>query len=328
MKDLVEWHAFGNQIDRAISLEHVPDVQLLKYIDNEIALVCRAIDDRIDLRDIIAQAVMLHGRGPVSLEWSQPDFAVVADVDPDQMMQVLHNVIRNASEAAIEAHPESGARVVVMLERDGRDVAIHIDDNGPGITEQHREAIFDPYFTTRRPGEAMGLGLASVFSLLGASASAIGSSDALTVVAGARRVVEPSIIWSHDLETFKQGKFAKKSKKDVADDEAEAFNHWNEDDPAEIPTDCAKCHSTNGYLDYLGEDGSAAGSVEEAVPVDVDAGVEVIFTIDWTGERTQLAAAKERARLRKVSAGRMVSGADSRRSVSRAGSESVIRPPP
>lgn len=49
-----------------------------------------------------------------------------------------------------------------------------------------------------------------------------------------------------------------------ADITSEAFTHWNEDDPAEIPTTCAKCHSTSGYRDYVGADGSAAGSVEMA----------------------------------------------------------------
>ena len=39
---------------------------------------------------------------------------------------------------------------------------------------------------------------------------------------------------------------------------AEAFNHWNEDDPAQIPESCAKCHSTSGYVDFLGADGSEA----------------------------------------------------------------------
>ena len=46
------------------------------------------------------------------------------------------------------------------------------------------------------------------------------------------------------------------------DTEGEAFNHWNEDDPAEVPTDCAKCHSTPGYMDHLGADGSTAGVVD------------------------------------------------------------------
>ena len=51
------------------------------------------------------------------------------------------------------------------------------------------------------------------------------------------------------------------------DTEAEAFNHWNEDDPVEVPTDCAKCHSTPGYMDHLGADGSTAGVVDAPAPV-------------------------------------------------------------
>ena len=51
-----------------------------------------------------------------------------------------------------------------------------------------------------------------------------------------------------------------------ADAEAEAFVHWNEDDPAEVPTSCAKCHSTTGYMDFLGADGTAAGTVDAAQP--------------------------------------------------------------
>jgi len=47
-----------------------------------------------------------------------------------------------------------------------------------------------------------------------------------------------------------------------ADAEAEAFIHWDEDDPAVVGTSCAKCHSEGGYLDFLGVDGSAAGVVD------------------------------------------------------------------
>lgn len=52
-----------------------------------------------------------------------------------------------------------------------------------------------------------------------------------------------------------------------ADAQAEAFVHWNEDDPAEVPVDCAKCHSTPGYIDFVGADGSEAGVVDEPAPV-------------------------------------------------------------
>jgi hypothetical protein len=52
-----------------------------------------------------------------------------------------------------------------------------------------------------------------------------------------------------------------------ADAAAEAFVHWDEDDPAEVPVACAKCHSTTGHLDFLGLDGSAAGTVDAAAPL-------------------------------------------------------------
>ncbi len=52
-----------------------------------------------------------------------------------------------------------------------------------------------------------------------------------------------------------------------ADASAEAFVHWDEDDPAEVSANCAKCHSTPGFLDFLGADGSAFGSVEAAAPI-------------------------------------------------------------
>jgi mono/diheme cytochrome c family protein len=52
-----------------------------------------------------------------------------------------------------------------------------------------------------------------------------------------------------------------------ADAEAEAFVHWDEDDPAEVPTGCAKCHSTPGYLDFLGLDGTEAGTVDNAAEI-------------------------------------------------------------
>ncbi|MFC1591960.1 cohesin domain-containing protein [Thermodesulfobacteriota bacterium] len=47
-----------------------------------------------------------------------------------------------------------------------------------------------------------------------------------------------------------------------ADSESEAFRHWDGD--GSISASCAKCHSTPGYVDYLGADGSAVGSVDSA----------------------------------------------------------------
>ena len=52
-----------------------------------------------------------------------------------------------------------------------------------------------------------------------------------------------------------------------ADATAEAFRHWDEDDPKEVPISCARCHTPTGYMDYLGADGSAAGVLDAAQPL-------------------------------------------------------------
>jgi hypothetical protein len=52
-----------------------------------------------------------------------------------------------------------------------------------------------------------------------------------------------------------------------ADASAEAFVHWNEEDPAEVPPQCAKCHSTSGFIDFLGADESVAGVVDHPAEI-------------------------------------------------------------
>lgn len=59
-----------------------------------------------------------------------------------------------------------------------------------------------------------------------------------------------------------------------ADVAGEPFRHWDAEDPAEVPTSCAKCHSSAGYQDFLGVDGSEAGKVDAAVPAADAQGVQ------------------------------------------------------
>ncbi|MHC4931941.1 MAG: cytochrome c3 family protein, partial [Planctomycetota bacterium] len=66
-----------------------------------------------------------------------------------------------------------------------------------------------------------------------------------------------------------------------ADQDAEAFTHWDED--GEIPQSCAKCHSTPGYLDFLGEDGSAAGVVDAPAPIGTQVHCEACHNASASG---------------------------------------------
>jgi hypothetical protein len=53
-----------------------------------------------------------------------------------------------------------------------------------------------------------------------------------------------------------------------ADSTAEAFRHWDEESPKEVPATCAKCHSSPGFLDYVGADGTAVNAVDAPASVE------------------------------------------------------------
>ena len=83
-----------------------------------------------------------------------------------QVQQVLMNLLTNARDALNEKYPGADADKVIRLsaraiERDGgRWVRITVEDHGPGIPEELRQRIFDPFFSTKTKDKGTGLGLA------------------------------------------------------------------------------------------------------------------------------------------------------------------------
>ncbi|MGB8330221.1 MAG: ATP-binding protein [Polyangiales bacterium] len=115
--------------------------------------------ENVDLRDVVAQAASLHAEGQASVAAELPSSPVTAFVDVDQIMQVLHNLLNNARDAAVEAHPGGGASVRLSLEADAGAVYIRVQDNGAGIRANLTQAIFEPYFTRKEGGTGLGLAI-------------------------------------------------------------------------------------------------------------------------------------------------------------------------
>lgn len=78
------------------------------------------------------------------------DFEVLAD--PDPLLQVLSNLLRNAAQAA-----PIGGNVGVRARRHRGHSAIEVWDEGPGVPAGMEKAIFQPWFTTRKGGTGLGL---------------------------------------------------------------------------------------------------------------------------------------------------------------------------
>jgi signal transduction histidine kinase len=82
---------------------------------------------------------------------------------PSQVNQVLLNIITNAAQAIDKPR----GLITVATRRDGPGhVAIEIGDNGKGIPPDSMARIFDPFYTTKEPGQGTGLGLSIAYKIV------------------------------------------------------------------------------------------------------------------------------------------------------------------
>ena len=79
----------------------------------------------------------------------------IAEVDGDQMVQVLTNLVSNAQQAM----PDGGA-LIIRLSDTPDEVTFMVTDTGVGIPHENMDKLFDPFFTTKQVGKGTGLGLA------------------------------------------------------------------------------------------------------------------------------------------------------------------------
>ena len=138
------------------------EVERLRHIVDEFSRFARLPSPKLrktDLRDTVSQAASLHAEGAAPATVRLPAEPVEAFVDADQMVQVLHNLIQNARDAAAEAHPGGGGKVSVGVEQRTGTVYISVEDNGRGIAADQADAIFEPYYTQKKDGTGLGLAI-------------------------------------------------------------------------------------------------------------------------------------------------------------------------
>ena len=136
----------------------------------------------VAIAEIIKDLVVFILRGSnVRCELDIPEDLRLLDIDPDQMSQVIQNIIINAAQAM----PEGGTIYLACRNQpaDGEGgkssqdaVAISITDHGPGISPEIMDKLFDPYFTTKNQGSGLGLSIChSIVSQHGGTISATSS---------------------------------------------------------------------------------------------------------------------------------------------------------
>jgi nitrogen-specific signal transduction histidine kinase/iron only hydrogenase large subunit-like protein len=113
----------------------------------------RQIVDRTMRTITMPESIKLH------IEHTEDD--PIAEVDRDQIVQVLTNLVSNAIAAM-----EHGGTLVICTGGDAARVSLAVTDTGVGIPPENIKKIFDPFFTTKQIGKGTGLGLAVSYGIV------------------------------------------------------------------------------------------------------------------------------------------------------------------
>jgi signal transduction histidine kinase len=122
----------------------------------------------INVSELIQRTLHLHAyslrKNNITVDFLPEKSLPSVNGDPHQLMQVFLNLILNAEQAMREVRDRGTLRI--RLGKDDNTVTATFQDDGPGISPDILPNIFDPFYTTKRPGRGTGLGLSICKAIL------------------------------------------------------------------------------------------------------------------------------------------------------------------
>ena len=159
---------FEERIER-FTKNLIEQIDTLSHIATEFgnfAKMPKMVKEKVDLKEIISSAKDFHqGEGGVTIQFETVlNTQCFVLTDKEQMIRVFNNLIRNAVQAMRD--DELGKINLLLVQIESK-YLVSIADNGTGISEELKDKIFTPNFTTKNAG--MGLGLALVKNIVESS---------------------------------------------------------------------------------------------------------------------------------------------------------------
>ncbi len=122
----------------------------------------------INLSEVVDRTLTLYAyslrKNNITVDFLREPGLPYAQGDPQQLMQVFLNLIVNAEQAIREAR--AGGTLRIRLGKSANSVWASFQDDGTGIPPENLPLIFDPFYTTKRPGRGTGLGLSICKSVM------------------------------------------------------------------------------------------------------------------------------------------------------------------
>ncbi len=139
------------EVDRANTL-------VGRFLDFARPLSLRKVSSDVNavVERAVGSVVRERGERGVQIHKNLDPTVKLVDADPDLLERVVVNLIANA----LEASPVD-ATVTVKTRQTGEGVEITVLDRGEGVASEHREQIFNPFFTTKATGVGLGLAISA-----------------------------------------------------------------------------------------------------------------------------------------------------------------------
>ena len=122
----------------------------------------------IDLSELIQRTLHLHAyslrKSNITVDFLKATSLPPVGGDAHQLMQVFLNLVLNSEQAMREVRDHGTLRI--RINQDEKSVSVVFQDDGPGISPDILPNIFDPFYTTKRPGRGTGLGLSICKAIL------------------------------------------------------------------------------------------------------------------------------------------------------------------
>ncbi len=109
--------------------------------------------------DSVRTSLIIPGSADLKIDSGEEDQTV--ELDESQITQVIVNLVNNSIDAA---GPKGKIKITGFAEKD--QAYFIVEDDGPGITEENKKRLFEPFFSTKTMGKGTGLGLAVCYGIV------------------------------------------------------------------------------------------------------------------------------------------------------------------
>jgi len=167
---LREREGTADSVKRQLELTHRQARRAARIVQNLLEFSRPASPQKrsVDVNNLVERTLQLHDHS-LRRNNIQVDFHPLPELpgvvgDANQLIQVLLNLVTNAEQAIREVR-ETG-RIQIRAGSNATHVTITVQDDGVGIRPEALPRIFDPFYTTKRPGGGTGLGLSICMSII------------------------------------------------------------------------------------------------------------------------------------------------------------------